>query len=69
MTPFKIDAVVGVGGRVVLTTPLPQGTPVQVIVREPEADEFLDLIDAAQSSLGFWDNPLDDEDWNAPAAG
>ncbi len=33
------------------------------------ADEFADLTSAAQSSLGFWDNLLDDEDWNhaAPA--
>jgi hypothetical protein len=23
-----------------------------------------DLIAAAQSSLDFWDNPFDDEDWN-----
>ena len=23
-----------------------------------------DLIQAAQSSLDFWDNPFDDEDWN-----
>ena len=23
-----------------------------------------DLVSAAQSSLGFWDNPYDDEDWN-----
>ena len=27
-------------------------------------DEFADLVAAAGSSTGFWDNPLDDEDWN-----
>ena len=69
MTPFMIEAIVGDGGRVVLTTPLPTGTAVQVIVREPESGDFRDLTEAAQSSLGFWDNPLDDEDWNGPAPG
>jgi hypothetical protein len=30
-----------------------------------EADErFEDMISAAQSTLDFWDTPLDDEDWN-----
>jgi hypothetical protein len=31
----------------------------------PEPQESLsDLLAAATSSLAFWDNPLDDEDWN-----
>ena len=31
-----------------------------------ESDEFFDdLTAAAQSSLDFWDNRFDDEDWNA----
>ena len=25
---------------------------------------FDDLLSAAESSLDFWDNPFDDEDWN-----
>jgi hypothetical protein len=29
-----------------------------------EDDTFQDLLAAAQTSLEFWDNPLDDEDWN-----
>ena len=29
--------------------------------RLPRWDE---LLRAAESSLGFWDNPQDDEDWN-----
>jgi len=41
--------------------------PREVIVRDPEADDFGDLTEAAQSSLGFWDNPTDDEDWNDEA--
>ena len=30
-----------------------------------QADEdFSDMLVAANSSLSFWDNPMDDEDWN-----
>lgn len=29
-----------------------------------ELDPFDDLVAASQTSLAFWDNPLDDEDWN-----
>ena len=68
MGPFKLDAVVGANGRVEFTVPLPAGTAVEVIVRDAESDDFRDLMEAAQSSLGFWDNPMDDEDWNAPPA-
>jgi hypothetical protein len=28
------------------------------------ADSFDDLLSASQTTLDFWDNPLDDEDWN-----
>ena len=31
---------------------------------DPEVDNFHDLMEAAASALGFWDNALDDEDWN-----
>jgi len=40
-----------------------------VIVIPEAGREFDDLVAAAGSTLDFWDNPLDDEDWNAaPAA-
>jgi hypothetical protein len=29
-----------------------------------EPDDCLDLMEAAQSALGFWNNPADDADWN-----
>jgi hypothetical protein len=32
-------------------------------------DEFADLTVAAQTSLAFWDNPLDNEDWSDEAPG
>ncbi len=65
-TAYKADATVGPGGKVELSLPLAPGTAVQVIVFVPGADEVADLTAAAGSALGFWDNPLDDEDWNAP---
>jgi len=27
-------------------------------------NDFSDLLQASQSSMGFWDNPIDDETWN-----
>ena len=63
---FKSDATVGPGGKVELSLPLPPGTPVEIIVFVPGPDSFDDLVAAAASSTDFWDNPLDDEDWNAP---
>ncbi len=29
-----------------------------------EKETFKDLEDASQSSMGFWDNAIDDEVWN-----
>lgn len=61
---LKLEAEVQQDGRLELYVPLPVGAKVVVFVLEEEPEEFTDLIDAAQSSLDFWDNPLDDEDWN-----
>lgn len=62
---IKTAATVGPNGRVELDLPLPPGTSVEVIVFVPAPDDFSDLVRAAASSTSFWDNPLDDEDWNA----
>jgi hypothetical protein len=51
-------------GRVDLAVPLPAGTPVEVVVLAPEDDPFENLVQATASSIEFWDNPEDDEDWN-----
>jgi hypothetical protein len=66
---FKSVGTVGPGGRVELSLPLPPGTPVEVLVFVPEHDGVADLVEATGSATGFWDNPLDDEDWNAPRPG
>jgi hypothetical protein len=49
--------------------PFQPGERLTVIVIPEAAREFDDLVDAAGSTLDFWDNPLDDEDWNAAQTG
>jgi len=66
---FKSDATVGPGGKVELNLPLPAGTPVEVFVFVPPPGGFADLVAAAGSATAFWDNPFDDEDWNATDPG
>ena len=63
-TALKYDLEVLEEGRVELRVPFPPGAHVTVFVVEEPADTFDDLLLAAESSLDFWDNPLDDEDWN-----
>ena len=55
-------------GKLDLTVPSSPGVRVAVFVVE-EPNDFGDLVSAAQSSLGFWDNPMDDEDWNDATPG
>lgn len=50
-------------GKLELPVPFPSGTQLTVFVIKQE-DAFADLAQAAKSSTDFWDNPLDDEDWN-----
>jgi hypothetical protein len=33
-------------------------------LRQKDSDDFSDLLQASESSLAFWDNPIDDEVWN-----
>jgi hypothetical protein len=53
-------------GGVELDLSLPPGTSLEVMVFVPATDDFSDLVQATASTTAFWDNPLDDEDWNAP---
>ena len=67
-TALKYEVEVQEHGKLELTVPFSAGARVAVFVVE-ESDSFNDLVSAAQSSLGFWDNPYDDEDWNNAAPG
>jgi hypothetical protein len=65
---LKYEVQVQKYGRLELTVPFLAGSRVAVFVVE-EPDEFGHLVSAAKSSLDFWDNPYDDEDWNNAAPG
>ena len=62
-TALKYEIEVTENGQVELAVPFPPGAHVTVFVVE-SGESFSDLMLAAESSLAFWDNPLDDEDWN-----
>lgn len=51
-------------GRLELEVPLDAGARVVVFVVPEVEDGSADLVAAAGSSLAFWDNPIDDEEWN-----
>ncbi len=61
---LRYELEVGDQGQVELRVPFAPGARVMVYVRRENDGDFADLMAAAESSLGFWDNPLDDEDWN-----
>lgn len=52
-------------GRVEFVGPFQPKERLTVIVIPEAGREFDDLVAAAGSTLEFWDNPFDDEDWNA----
>jgi hypothetical protein len=52
------------GGQLELDVPLAPGVHATVFVIESTNGASHDLLSASQSGLEFWDNPLDDEDWN-----
>ncbi len=60
---FQFETKVGPEGKLEINVPLLIGTTVEVLVLAPEG-EFADLVQAASTSTDFWDNSLDDEDWN-----
>ncbi len=61
---LKYEVEVRDHGRVEFTVPFAPGERLVVFVIQEPGEPFNDLVAAAQSSLDFWDNPLDDEDWN-----
>ena len=63
-TALKYEVEVHEQRRVELEVPFAQGSRLLIFVIQDLTDSFNDLLSAAQSSLEFWDNPLDDEDWN-----
>ena len=60
----KCEAEVQSGGRIEITVPFAVGSRVVLFVVEEQDALVQDLLSASESTLGFWNNPLDDEDWN-----
>jgi hypothetical protein len=63
-TALKYEVEVRDHGRIELQVPFAPGAHVVVFVIPEPHETFNDVVAAAESSLAFWDNPLDDEDWN-----
>ena len=63
-TALKYDLEVPAEGCIELHVPFAAGAHVTVFVVEEPAERFDDLLAVAESSLAFWDNSYDDEDWN-----
>jgi hypothetical protein len=59
---LKYEVEVREHGRVELTVPFAPGSRIVLFVIEETDDPFNDLVAASESSLGFWDNPIDDEE-------
>ncbi|MEK6808771.1 MAG: DUF2281 domain-containing protein [Nanoarchaeota archaeon] len=64
MQAFKYHSVVKEDGTIEISKiPLKKGQKIEVIIF-PENEEKIELVEASESSLKFWDNPIDDEVWN-----
>ena len=64
-TALRYDVEVMDEGHVELRVPFPRGARVVVyVIEEPASESFDDLLAASSTSLDFWNNALDDEDWN-----
>ena len=61
-TALKYDVQVLENGHVELSVPFPAGAHLIVFIL-PYDDTFEDLLSASESSLDFWNNSWDDEDW------
>ena len=66
-TALKYEVEVHTPGHIELDVPFAPGARLLIFVIQDMTDTLNDLLSAAQSSLDFWDNPLDDEDWNEDA--
>jgi hypothetical protein len=62
---IKYEAIVQDNGHIAVPVPFAPGKRVVVFIIQYEQEEpVTDLISAAESSLDFWDNPIDDAEWN-----
>jgi hypothetical protein len=65
MKAFRYATEVDSRGRIQLPRlRLTRGAKVEVIILEHE-ENSADLLKAAETTLAFWEDPIDDEIWNA----
>lgn len=66
MGSLRFYVKIGEGGRIELPElEKLEGTRAKVIILPLDSEERMeDLLMASESSLDFWDNPVDDETWN-----
>jgi hypothetical protein len=62
--PLQYEVEVGEQGQIQLQVPFSMGQKIVVLVMEPLQDNMEDLVAASTSSLAFWDNDIDDAEWN-----
>lgn len=63
MNAYKYHSVIKEDGTIELPKiPLPEGVKVEVIIL-PEGEAF-EMMQASESSIKFWNNPIDDTIWN-----
>jgi hypothetical protein len=64
LSPLQYEVEVGEQGQIQLQVPFQVGQKIVVLVMEPLQDNINDLVAASTSSLAFWDNDIDDVEWN-----
>jgi hypothetical protein len=62
-TPLQYEVEVGEQGQIQLQVPFSAGQKIILLVIDPQ-DNLKELVTASTSSLAFWDNAIDDEEWN-----
>jgi hypothetical protein len=63
-SPLQYEVEVGEQGQIQLQVPFHVGQKIMVFVMATQPDSMSDMLAAASSSLAFWDNDIDDAEWN-----
>ncbi len=64
LTPLKYEIEVQAQGYIELQVPFTVGQKIVVLVMQNDQADTSDLVAASLSSLEFWDNSIDDAEWN-----
>jgi hypothetical protein len=62
--PLQYEVEVGEQGQVNIQVPFSSGQKITVLVMQSQLETTQDLVAASTSSLAFWDNAIDDAEWN-----